>query len=162
MGDRRIGCRYYCLLFFFCGLVLLLSLSRVMADEKNTKLFLSVVNPASLLYDAPSHNAEKLFVVSRNLPLEMLTRLAEWTKVRDSLGRVAWIESNNLSTKRFVIVNTAIANIHLSANTASDIVYQAEQDVILEWLETVSGQWAKVRHPDGDTGFVNTAQIWGL
>lgn len=141
---------------------MLLSFSQVMADEKNTKRFLSVVNPASLLYDAPSHSAEKLFVVTQNLPVEMLTRLAEWTKVRDSLGHVAWIESNNLSTKRFVIVNTAIANIHLSANATSNIVYQAEQDVILEWLETVSGQWAKVRHPDGDTGFINTAQIWGL
>ena len=133
-----------------------------MAEEKYARQFLSIVNPASIFYDAPSHSAEKLFVASRNLPVEMLTRLAEWTKVRDSRGRIAWIESRNLGTKRFVIVNAAVANIHLSANTTSDIVFQAQQDVILEWLETVSDQWVKVRHSDGDTGFINTAQIWGL
>lgn len=160
MSDQRISYKYCP--FFLCGIILLLSFGKVIAEEKNTKLFLSIANPASIFYDAPSLNAEKLFVASQNFPVEMVTRLAEWIKVRDSRGRLAWIESRNLSTKRFVIINTTIANIHLSANTTSDIVFQAQQDVILELLETVSEQWAKVRHPDGDIGFVNTAQIWGL
>lgn len=133
-----------------------------MADKENIKLFLSTADSVSIFYDAPSHNAEKLFVASQNFPVEIVTRLAEWTKVRDSRGRLAWIEGRNLSTKRFVIVSAAVANIHLSANATSDIIFQAQQDVILEWLETVSEQWAKVRHSDGDTGFVDTAQIWGL
>ena len=160
MSDRYLS-RKHCL-FVLCGIILLLSLGKVMAEEGSKKLFLSTTHPASIFYDAPSHNAKKLFVASQNFPVEMVTKLAEWTKVRDSLGRLAWVESRNLSTKRFVIINTTVANIHLSANSTSDIVFQAQQDVILELLETVSEQWAKVRHPDGDTGFVNAAQIWGL
>ncbi|MDT8363731.1 MAG: SH3 domain-containing protein [Nitrosomonas sp.] len=161
MNGRRTGCKHDLLLL--CGFILLLFVSgQVIAEEKYAQQFLSIANSASIFYDAPSHNAEKLFVAGQNLPVEMVTRVEEWTKVRDSLGRLAWVESRNLSAKRFVIVNTAIANIHLSANAVSDIVFQAQQDVILEWLETVSGTWAKVRHPDGDTGFVSADQIWGL
>lgn len=160
MSDQRINCRYF--LFLFCGFILLFFYGQVIAEEKQAKKYLSVANPASVCYDAPSHTAEKLFIASQGLPVEVVTRLAEWTKVRDNYGRITWIESHNLSTKRFVIVNTAAANIHLSANASSDIVFQAQQDVILEWLETVSDQWVKVRHPDGDTGFINTAQIWGV
>lgn len=161
-SRQRIGFRHD--LLFLYGFVLLFSLfgKAIAGEERNTRLFLSIANPASILYDAPSHNADKLFVASQNFPVEMVTRLAEWTKIRDSRGRIAWIESRNLSTRRFVIVNSAVANVHLSASASSDIVFQAQQDVILELLGTPSEQWAKVRHPDGDTGFVDTAQIWGL
>ncbi len=160
MGDRRINYRYS--LFFFCGFILLFLSGQVIAEEKQAKKYLSVANPASVFYDAPSHTAEKLFIASQNLPVEVVSRLMEWTKVRDSYGRTSWVESHNLSTKRFVIVNTVVASIHLSANASSDIIFQAQQDVILEWLETASDQWVKVRHLDGDTGFINTAQIWGV
>jgi uncharacterized protein YgiM (DUF1202 family) len=31
----------------------------------------------------------------------------------------------------------------------------------LEWLETSVNGWVKVRHRDGQTGYVKITQVWG-
>ncbi|MDO8313362.1 MAG: SH3 domain-containing protein, partial [Sideroxyarcus sp.] len=61
--------------------------------------FVSVAEPA-ILYDANSLKANKLFVATRYLPLEQIVVLENWVKVRDSTGKLCWIEKRNLSSKR--------------------------------------------------------------
>jgi hypothetical protein len=36
-----------------------------------------------------------------------------------------------------------------------------ERGVLLELAEPVASSWIKVRHRDGPTGFVRTADVWG-
>jgi hypothetical protein len=40
--------------------------------------------------------------------------------------------------------------------------FEAERDVVLELLEAAPGGWVKVRHRDGQTGFLKVAQVWGM
>jgi SH3-like domain-containing protein len=121
----------------------------------------SVAADAGILYDAPSTRAQKLFILGRGYPVEILVTLEGWAKVRDASGELAWIESGQLSTKRTLMVKVGRAQIHAAPDEASPVVFEAEQDVVLELIE-MSGNFARVRHADGATGFVRITQVWGL
>ncbi len=123
--------------------------------------YVSVADGSAILYDAPSLKAKKLFVVSRYLPLEQVVSLDSWVKVRDSSGSLSWIEKRALSNKRFVVVTAALAAMRQAPEENAAVVLQARQQVALELLENTGGGWLKVRHQDGVTGYVKTADVWG-
>lgn len=119
------------------------------------------VNVATVLYDAPSLKGSKLFVVRRGTPVELVVNLEGWSKVRDADGGLAWIEASTLVKRRSVIVTAARAQVRQSADEAAAIVFEAEKNVALEYLETGSAGWIKVRHREGQVGFVRANQVWG-
>lgn len=120
------------------------------------------VDVASVLYDTPSQRGAKLFVIKRDTPVEVVVGLEGWAKVRDAEGGLAWIERKNLSERRSVIVRIERAEIRQKAEEAAPLVFEAEKNVSLEYLETLPGGWIKVRHRDGQMGFVRAGQVWGI
>ncbi len=122
--------------------------------------FFSVAANGTLFYDAPSAKAKKLFVVSQLYPVEAVVSLGEWIKVRDVSGKLAWVEKKQLTDKRTVVVSAAHADVRQSPDDAATLVFQADAGVALEFVESVPG-WVKVRHRDGQTGFVKLNQVWG-
>jgi SH3-like domain-containing protein len=120
------------------------------------------VDAATVLYDAPSQRGSKLFVIKRDTPVELVVSLEGWAKVRDAEGGLAWIEKKFLVEKRMVIVNVSRAEIRQKADENAPLVFEAEKNVALDYLETAAGGWVKVHHRDGSTGFVRANQIWGL
>jgi SH3-like domain-containing protein len=122
----------------------------------------SVASPAAVLYDGPSAKAEKISIVTRAYPLEIITKLGEWVKVRDAAGELGWIDAKALADKRFLLVTAATADIRESAENQAPLVLRVEKNVVLELLEPPASSWAKVRHRDGVTGFVRSDQVWGL
>lgn len=121
----------------------------------------AVAPPAAVLYDAPSTKARKLFILNQGYPVEVLVTLDAWLKVRDAAGELAWIEAKNLSAQRMVMVKVPRAEARQGPDENSPAVFQAEQDVLLEVLETVDN-WARVKHRDGAIGYIRITQIWGL
>ena len=123
--------------------------------------FRSVAENAAVLYDAPSVRARKLYVVNRGYPVEVVVVVAGWIKVRDASGELTWIESKFLADKRTVMVKVPLAQIHQSADDSAPVVFQAQQNVILELVDVTSGGWLRVKHRDGQSGFVKVTQVWG-
>jgi len=123
--------------------------------------YLSMADNAVIMYDAPSLKADKLYVASRYLPVEAVVKVQGWVKVRDSSGTLAWVEQKAVSDKRFVIVIELQAEVYQAADRKSPLAFQAQKDVILEWLEPSINGWIKVRHRDGQSGYVKTTQVWG-
>lgn len=121
----------------------------------------SVNAERAFFYDAPSLHAKRLFVVSKFYPVEIIVNLDQWAKVRDSSGGLAWIEKKYLSEVRTVVVTVARADIRQTADSNAQLVFQAERDVALELIEHGSTGWLKVRHRDGQIGFVLASQVWG-
>jgi SH3-like domain-containing protein len=124
--------------------------------------FRSIGEAAAVLYDAPSTRATKLYVASRNLPVEVISTDGAWVKVRDPLGGLSWIERKLLADKRTVIVAVPVADVHQRAEDAAPLAFQAQQGVILDLVEAGATGWARVRHADGSSGFVRIGQVWGL
>jgi len=113
-------------------------------------------------YDAPSAKSKPLFVMLAGTPVELVVGLDGWSKVRDSKGDLVWIEKKHLVEKRSVIVRVDRAQIRSTADEKSALVFEAERDVILELQEAAPGGWVKVRHRDGQGGFLKAPQVWGL
>lgn len=120
------------------------------------------VESATVLYDAPSVRGKPLFVIKRLTPVEPVVSLEGWTKVRDAEGGLAWIEKKHLSEQRTVLVVATQAQIRREANDDAPLIFGAEKGVALELVEPVTAGWAKVKHRDGQSGFVRANQVWGL
>jgi SH3-like domain-containing protein len=85
----------------------------------------------------------------------------DWTKVRDAKGELTWVETKHLANRRFLLVKVPVAQIRESADDNAGVVFEAEENVLLELLEVARGGWLRVRHRDGEGGFVKITQVWG-
>jgi len=120
------------------------------------------VAEAALMYDAPSAKAQPLFAIARGTPVEVVVAVEGWIKVRSAAGDLAWIEKRLVSDKRTVMVRTDRAQIRGEADEKAGVVFEAEKDVLLDLLEPAPPGWAKVKHRDGQQGYVKGSQVWGL
>jgi SH3-like domain-containing protein len=129
----------------------------VLADME----FFSIAENAIVMYDAPSLQADKLFVAGRHLPVEVVVDVEGWAKVRDSSGSLAWVQKKDLSQQRYVIVIVPLADVHQSADIKSELIFQVEENIVMEWMPSDIQGWIKVRHRDGQTGYIKVNQVWG-
>lgn len=120
------------------------------------------MSEASVLYDAPSRQAKPLFIIARDTPVEAVVSLEGWVKVRDADGSIAWVERRALAERRTVIVTAARAQIRAQPDTNAPVAFEAEQSVLLEFVEAGPLGWAMVKHRDGDSGYVRVSEVWGL
>jgi len=123
--------------------------------------FRSIGSTAAVLYDAPSLKARRLFILNQSYPVEIVVSLEGWYKVRDAAGGLAWVEAKDLSTRKMAMVKVPRADVRRAADENAPVVFQAEQDVLLEVLDTVDN-WAHVKHSDGTVGYIRITQVWGL
>ena len=124
--------------------------------------FRSVGASPVVMYDAPSAKGGKLSVAPRGMPLEVVFTSGAWSKVRDMSGEMSWVESKDLVTRRNLIVRVANAKIRATADESAALVFSADKNVLLEMAEPATAGWVKVRHRDGQIGYVKVAEVWGL
>ncbi len=131
--------------------------------------FRSTAEAATVLYDAPSAKAKPLFVLGRDTPLEVIVPVEGWSKVRDVGGTIGWVERKSLADRRMLVVRVPLAEVHANPDDNAALVFRAEQNVLLEMAEqaasaaaTAAPGWVKVRHRDGQAGFVRISQVFGL
>ena len=116
---------------------------------------------AAILYDAPASQANKVAVVSAGYPLEVLVRLQDWVKVRDATGAIEWIAADALGPQATVMVNVPQATVYAQPSAASQALFQVNQGVAFPLLGQ-SGGWAQVKLPNGASGYLPLAALWGL
>ena len=125
--------------------------------------FRSIAESGTPMYNAPSVRAKKLFVASRYYPVEVVINIEGWMKVRDQSGDLTWVEKKALSDKRTVVVTAPLAEVRQSPNEQAALVFQAQQGVALDIAENqTAGGWIKVRHAEGQVGYLRIDQVWGI
>jgi SH3-like domain-containing protein len=122
----------------------------------------SVSVPAAILYDSPSQQGKKLYLIKAQTPVEVVVRLEGWFKVRDAEGSLAWIESRSLAERRMLVVTAPRGEIRQSDKPDAPLVAELDKWVAVEFVEAASPGWAKVRHKDGEAGYIRSTQVWGL
>lgn len=123
--------------------------------------YVSVSESSAILYDAPSVKAKKLFVVNRYMPFEQVVTLDDWIKVRDRSGGLYWVEKRVLSNKRYVFALLPLLDVRAEPDLGATRLFQARQQIALEFLESTGTGWIKVRHQDGNVGYVRSTEVWG-
>ena len=155
-ARKRVAVFKYCLCIYLASTVF------ISPHQANAGIdFFSIAENATIMFDAPSVKSGKLFVASANLPVEAVVNVEDWVKVRDSSGSLAWVEKTALSKQRFVIVTVPMADIYQMADESAELVFQAQENVVMEWLNADIPGWVRVRHRDGQSGYVKANQVWG-
>ncbi|MGK5074320.1 SH3 domain-containing protein [Janthinobacterium sp. ZB1P44] len=142
---------------WMAGAVLLLATAASHAVD-----FKTVGAAPVILYDAPSSKGGKLYVAPRGMPLEVVLSYGDWVKVRDASGEMAWTEAKGLSAKRNVVARAANLKVRASPDDTASAIILVDKGVLLEMSEQASSGWVKVRHKDGQSGYVKTSEVWGL
>ena len=123
--------------------------------------FRSVNVLKAVVYDSPSAQSKKLYLLGQGYPVEVIVNLAEWVKVRDQQGGLSWIDAKQLSTKRTLLIVSPV-EIKQVSETNGAVLARVEKDVVLDLLEPAKNGWVKVKHRDGLIGFVQATAVWGL
>jgi hypothetical protein len=152
-----------------------------MASPAAATEFRSVGARPAILYDAPSRQAVRLFVAPPGMPVEVISTLGQWLKVRDMTGDVSWIERADITERRMLVVLSR-SQVHAAPDEASAVLMVLERGVLLEPATPpspaqptaeaalpaaspepaeVPAGWVGVRHRDGGAGFVRTTAVWG-
>jgi len=116
---------------------------------------------AAPLFDTPSKQGKKEWVILKDTPVEVIVSLDQWVKVRDAAGTIAWMERKALSARRTVIVTGDNVPVRQQADVASPLAFTAARDLVLEMLDKSATGWIKVKHRDGTQGFVRATDVWG-
>lgn len=138
-----------------CGCIALLPLSACAIEFK------AVGAAPAVLFDAPGLKGRKVFVAPPGMPVEVVLEEGDWSRVRDVSGDLAWIESQRLTSRRTLIVEVPQATVRAAASEAAPVVFTARHGVLLELAEPIVSGWIKVRHKDGELGFVKASEVWG-
>jgi SH3-like domain-containing protein len=141
--------------------VLLAAAAITLAPAVQAADYKSVGAAPAIMYDAPSERGRKVFIAPRGMPVEVILSYGDWAKVRDVTGDLSWVEAKALDARRHVIVNVAGAKVRSTADEAAPVVFSAERGVLLELAEPISSGWIKVRHRDGQGGYIRAADVWG-
>lgn len=144
------------------GLIALAGLAGVLAGGSAMALEYRSVGAPAILYDAPSEQGKRLYVIARLTPVEVVVSLDKWVKVRDMGGGLAWIERGRLSDRRTLQVSAARAAVRQQPEDAAPAVFEAARDLVVDLAEPPAGGWVKVRHKDGLSGFIRVTDVWGL
>ena len=141
--------------------LMLALLTLVFSISANALEFRSVAPAKAVLYDAPSLEATKLYILNAGYPVEIIVDLGDWLKVRDQQGGLSWIQNKHLTTKRTVLT-TEKTDIKSAENADSALLATVEKDITLELVSPViNNGWVKVKHKDGIMGFVHASALWG-
>ena len=151
-----------CAAFCLVSAVALAQSTPALTPAMPAPLFAAIGDKPAILYDGLSTKANKIFILSRFHPVEVLVKLDKWTKVRDAENTIGWMENTFLGEKRYVQVASGSAEIRAAPNAAATIVFEAQRAVLLEPTGAASlDGWLPVRHRDGQAGFVRVSQVWG-
>ena len=117
---------------------------------------------AAIVYDAPSTEGRRLFILRPGTPVEIVVTLDQWIKVREPSGSLSWIERRVLAKRRTLLVTAERAAIRREARDDAALSFEAARNVVVELIETPTLGWARVRHADGLEGYIRASDVWGL
>ncbi len=119
------------------------------------------LNDNTPVYDAGSRQANAQFILLKGTPVELIVTLDRWAKVREAGGGIGWVERSLLSEHQQLIVTAPSADIRQAPSSDAPVVFTAGKNLLLDVADKPAGNWVKVKHRDGRTGFIELKAVWG-
>ncbi len=143
------------------ALVLCLSIPVVRADAAYAASQILAVTAKEAHFRAgPSTRSEVLFTMGRYYPVRVLQAKGDWLRVVDFENYRAWVHRSLLGGVKAVVVKVDIVNIRDRPGLDGRVVFKAKRYVPFKVLSRHK-DWLKVRHDDGDVGWLKRTLVWG-
>jgi uncharacterized protein YgiM (DUF1202 family) len=140
-----------------CAVLLFASFSRVALAID----YRSIGGAPSVLYDAPSEKGRRVSIAPRGMPVEVVLAYGNWTKVRDASGELSWVQTRDLASTRTVVTTTNLAKVRSNPSDSASVVFNVSKGVVLQLVQPAESGWLRIRHQDGQEGFIRLSDIWG-
>jgi len=121
--------------------------------------YVSVKKDGVNIRSGPDTSKEILWEVYKSFPLQIIKRNGKWAKTKDFEGDTGWIYSPLLSKKKTVIVKVKTANLRVGPGKNYELAATVKYGVIFSPIDH-EGDWVKVSHTDGSTGWIYKSLIW--
>lgn len=120
---------------------------------------LSVGVRAANVRTCPGDACEVAWQVELYHPFLIMERRAGWCRVKDFSGDTGWVSRTLLTPQRAVAVIRDNVVARLSPEAGSRVLFRSERGVAYKELDR-KGQWVKVRHCEGETGWIHQSLLW--
>ena len=141
-------------ILLFTLLVLILCVGTASAKR------LSVAFDKANVRSGPGTNHEILWSAGKYYPVDIIKKSGNWYQIRDFEGDTGWIYRRLLKKIPAVIVKGTIVNVREGPGTGFRVLFQAEKGVSFKLLKR-NKNWLKVRHADGEVGWIHKSLAWG-
>ncbi len=142
-------------IFLAFGCTCLLTTSSVFAADS-----LTITTDNANVRTGPGTNYPAAMELFQGYPLKVQEKKGDWYKVTDYENDSGWVHDSIVKKGNTVIVNAKESiNMRSSPSTTAPIVADVERGVVLTKLSE-EGQWTKVQHSSGTTGYVYTPLLW--
>ena len=121
--------------------------------------YISVKKDGVNIRSGPNTNTEILWEVFKDFPLQVLKREGKWIQIRDFEGDKGWIYSQLTSKTKTVIVKVKTANMRVGPGKNYEIMATVKYGVVFKPVDK-DGNWVKLSHEDGTTGWMYNTLIW--
>ncbi|MBU0730714.1 MAG: SH3 domain-containing protein [Proteobacteria bacterium] len=145
--------RYPGNVLIFCSILLLFAGTSFAGD------YVSVKKDGIRIRSAPNTDAEILWEVFEDFPLEIINKDGEWIQTVDFEGDKGWIFNSLTSDKKTAIIKVKTANMRIGPGTAYEVMASVKYGVVFNVIDK-EGPWIKVSHEDGTVGWVHNSLIW--
>jgi SH3-like domain-containing protein len=139
---------------FYTLLVFVLSVGAASAER------LSVAVNKANVRSGPGKNYEVLWSVGKYFPVDIVKTSGDWRQIRDYEGDAGWIHRSLLKEIPSVIVKGSLVNVREGPGKDTKVLFQAESGVSFR-VEEKKDKWLRVKHADGDTGWIHESLVWG-
>ncbi len=121
--------------------------------------YASVLKNGANIRSGPDTKKEILWTVFKGYPLQVTSHQGKWAQVVDFEGDKGWITTDLLAKEKTVIVKAATAHLRVGAGKDYEIAAEVKHGVVFKHLAT-EGDWVKVKHADGTTGWILSKLLW--
>lgn len=121
----------------------------------------STKTPVANIRSGPGMKYDVLWSVGQFYPLQVLSRNGRWYQVKDFEGDVGWIHRKLISQIPAVVVRARSAKVRSGPGTRYRARFIADRGSAFKLLQQ-AGEWIRVRHMDGDGGWIHRKLLWGL
>lgn len=121
--------------------------------------YVSVKKDGVNIRSGPDTSKEILWEVYKDFPLQIIKRRGKWAQTKDFEGDKGWIYSPLLNRKKTVIVKVKTANMRIGPSKSYELAATVKYGVIFTPIDR-EGDWIKVSHTDGSTGWIFKSLIW--
>jgi SH3-like domain-containing protein len=97
--------------------------------------------------------------VEKYYPIIILKKQGEWYQFEDFEKDKAWVNESLLTKEDSVVTIKNDCNVRSGPGTNNEIVFKAARGVPFKLLNKQES-WYKVKHADGDQGWIHKALVW--
>ncbi|MGV1099611.1 SH3 domain-containing protein [Thiovibrio sp. JS02] len=136
------------------GAILFLAAPPAFAAE-----YVSVLKDGVNVRSGPDTNKEVLWELFKGFPLQVVSRKGKWAQVVDFEGDKGWVFAPLLAKEKTLVVKSDTVNMRVGPGLNYEIVATVKYGVVFTPLEK-DGEWVKVQHEDGTSGWISAKLLW--